>query len=379
MAERDVWGCLVRAVRGRSAQRPCRRWVVDGAGAEQGSSCGGVGRPLRCGRDGLSVPRGSSSGRSGRGRSPSVEKCPGSRGGERKALAWPVGPASGRHRWAAPPRAAGRDGGGRQPTTRRACRRGPCAVPESRPPDSPAEIAAMADTVPDIEANHRSYALWWVATLYDDPAAMRQLASSAKLLIRRSVARAVHLPRTSWSQPAHDEDRVVRLFLTESCDDAPADLLLDVWTWWPGSFSFPGRPRTHPNFPRDGLLRFADDPEPRLRLLALFDPASDADLVERFSRDPDGEVRRRAAEDPRLSPRPRSGYPTTSQGFAPRPGGTRPCPGVPGVAAHRRTRCPGRRPESRPPHRRHAPHDRADGQGAPRTGVKPLLPVGAGQ
>ncbi len=127
--------------------------------------------------------------------------------------------------------------------------------------------------------------------------------------------------------PAHDEDRVVRLFLTESCDDAPADLLLDVWTWWPGSFSFPGRPRNHLNFPRDGLLRFADDPEPRLRLLALDDPASDADLVERFSRDPDGEVRRRAAEDPRLSPRPRSGRPTTtSRGFAPRPGGTRPCP-----------------------------------------------------
>ncbi|MFE2881335.1 hypothetical protein [Streptomyces sp. NPDC059272] len=174
--------------------------------------------------------------------------------------------------------------------------------PDSRPPGTPAEIAALADAVPDIEANHRSYALWWVAALHDDPAAMRQLASSAKLLIRRSVARAVHLPPDVVELLAHDEDRVVRLFLAESCDDAPADLLLDVWTWWPGSFSFPGRPRNHPNFPRDGLLRFADDPEPRLRLLALDDPASDADLVERFSRDPDSEVRGRAAEDPRLSP-----------------------------------------------------------------------------
>ncbi|WP_328827423.1 hypothetical protein [Streptomyces sp. NBC_00252] len=121
-------------------------------------------------------------------------------------------------------------------------------------------------------------------------------------MIRRSVARAVHLPPDVVQLPAHDEDRVVRLFLAESCDDAPADLLLDVWTWWPGSLSFPGRPRNHPNFPRDGLLRLADDPEPRLRLLALDDPASDADLVERFSRDPDSEVRGRAAEDPRLSP-----------------------------------------------------------------------------
>ncbi|WP_420310063.1 hypothetical protein ACOB87_07750 [Streptomyces sp. YS-B37] len=121
--------------------------------------------------------------------------------------------------------------------------------PESRPPGTPAEIAAMADTVPDIEANHRSYALWWIAALHDDPAAMRHLASSEKLLIRRSVARAVHLPPDVVQLPAHDEDRVARLFLAESCDDTPADLLLDVWTWWPGSLSFPGRPRNHPNFP----------------------------------------------------------------------------------------------------------------------------------
>lgn len=133
---------------------------------------------------------------------------------------------------------------------------------------------------------------------------MRQLASSAKLLIRRSVARAVHLPPDVVDLLARDEDRVVRLFLTESCDDAPGDLLLDVWTWWPGSFSFPGRPRNHPNFLRDGLLRFADDPRPRMRLLALDDPASGDDLVERFSRDPDNEVRGRAARDPRLSPDP---------------------------------------------------------------------------
>ncbi|MGW3109397.1 hypothetical protein [Streptomyces sp. NPDC001100] len=66
--------------------------------------------------------------------------------------------------------------------------------PESRPPATPAEITAMAGTVPDITADDRSYALWWVAALHDDPAAMRQLASSANLLIRRSVARAVHLP-----------------------------------------------------------------------------------------------------------------------------------------------------------------------------------------
>ncbi|MCX5316668.1 hypothetical protein [Streptomyces sp. NBC_00154] len=115
------------------------------------------------------------------------------------------------------------------------------------------------------------------------------------------MARARHLPSDVVDLLAHDEDRIVRLFLTESCDDAPADVLLDVWSWWHGSFSFPGRPRNHPNFPRHDLLRFAQDPEPRIRLLALDDHASDAALVERFSRDPDAQVRR-AAADPRLSP-----------------------------------------------------------------------------
>ncbi|MGN9796354.1 hypothetical protein ACTMTU_35465 [Streptomyces sp. OZ13] len=174
--------------------------------------------------------------------------------------------------------------------------------PESQPPTTPTEIAAMADTVPAIPLDDRTYALWWVAALHDDPDAMRQLASYPNLWIRRSVARAPRLPQDVVQLLAHDDDEVVRLFLTESCDDAPPDLLLDVWSWWPGSLSFPGRPRNHPNFPRRGLLRYADAPQPRMRLLALDDPASTDALVERFSHDPDVSVRTRAAEDPRLSP-----------------------------------------------------------------------------
>ncbi|MFJ2091569.1 hypothetical protein ACIOEW_20195 [Streptomyces sp. NPDC087901] len=174
--------------------------------------------------------------------------------------------------------------------------------PASRPPSSPAEIAAMAAAVPDITADDRTYALWWVAALHSDADAMRRLVVSPNLRIRRSVARAPHLPPDVVDVLAHDEDRIVRLFLTESCEDAPADLLLEVWSWWPGSFSFPGRPRNHPNFPRHGLLRFAEDPDPRFRLLALDDPASSAALAERFSRDPDAQVRGSAAGDLRLSP-----------------------------------------------------------------------------
>ncbi|MEV6147418.1 hypothetical protein [Streptomyces sp. NPDC051992] len=178
----------------------------------------------------------------------------------------------------------------------------PAPDSESRPPSSPAEIMAMAATVPDIAPEDITYAVWWIAALHDDADAMRRLAVSPNLRIRRSVARAPHLPPDVVELLAHDEDRVVRLFLTESCDDAPAYLLLEVWSWWSGSFSFPGRPRNHPNFPRHDLLRFAEDPQPRIRLLALDDPASSASLVEWFSRDPDAQVRSRAADDPRLSP-----------------------------------------------------------------------------
>ncbi|MFJ2420743.1 hypothetical protein [Streptomyces brevispora] len=196
----------------------------------------------------------------------------------------------------------------------------------SRPPSNPAEVAAVAATVPGIGVDDRTYAVWWIATLHADAAAMRQLAGSPNLRIRRSVARAPHLPPDVVDLLAHDEDRVVRLFLTESCEDAPADLLLEVWSWWPGSLSFPGRPRGHPNFPRHDLLRFAEDPEPRMRLLALDDPASCSALVERFSRDPDPRVRSSAAGDVRLSPDSLSGCsatPTTVP--AGRPGSAPPC------------------------------------------------------
>ena len=131
---------------------------------------------------------------------------------------------------------------------------------------------------------------------------MRRLAASSHPLVRRSVARARRLPPDVVERLARDEDRVVQLFLAASCDDAPADMLLRVWQWWTGSLSTPDRPHSHPNFPRRDLLRHADDPNPRMRQLALDDPESTAELVERFSRDSDEEVRHRATTDPRLTP-----------------------------------------------------------------------------
>ncbi|MFG3035422.1 PE-PGRS family protein [Streptomyces sp. NPDC048330] len=161
------------------------------------------------------------------------------------------------------------------------------------------ERAAVRVTV---DTSTLRYAVPWVTALHDDPEAMRRLAASCHPYIRSSVARARRLPPDVAALLARDEDEVVRLFLAESCDDAPADMLLEVWHWWTGSFSSPGRPRSHPAFPRAGLLRFAADPNPRLRRLALDDPDSTPELVEEFAHDPAAEVRQDAAQDPRLSP-----------------------------------------------------------------------------
>jgi hypothetical protein len=173
--------------------------------------------------------------------------------------------------------------------------------PDAEAPATADEIAAMAAQVPDIDPQGSTMALWWIGALHANGAAMRQLGSSPKLLIRRSVARAPRLPADVASLLARDQDRIVRLFLAESCDDAPAEMLLEVAAWWDGSLSFPGRPRTHPNFPRDDLLRFAADPNPLLRALVLDDPISTAVHVERLSLDPDPIVRRAAAADHRLA------------------------------------------------------------------------------
>ncbi|MFF4161530.1 PE-PGRS family protein [Streptomyces sp. NPDC001678] len=161
--------------------------------------------------------------------------------------------------------------------------------------------AQRADIRIEFDPRARFHALDWVVALHHDPEAMRRLAASSHPLVRRSVARAERLPEDVVTLLARDEDRVVQLFLAESCDDAPADMLLRVWRWWTGSLSHPDRPHSHSNFPRHGLLRYADDPDPRMRRLALDDPASSAELVERFSRDGNEEVRLRATEDPRLT------------------------------------------------------------------------------
>ncbi|MER5336821.1 hypothetical protein [Micromonospora sp. NPDC002717] len=59
---------------------------------------------------------------------------------------------------------------------------------------------------------------------------------------------------------------------------------------------------THPSFPRIGLARLADSPDPQARALVVLDPEAAPELIERLSNDPHPAVRGWTSKDPRLSP-----------------------------------------------------------------------------
>ncbi|MFJ3659206.1 PE-PGRS family protein [Streptomyces sp. NPDC090119] len=151
----------------------------------------------------------------------------------------------------------------------------------------------------EFDPSHRFHPFEWVRDLHGDEEAMRRCATSAHVPLRRSAACVPNLPPDIVDLLAHDEDWLVRLFLAEHCAQAPAELLLEMVRSWNGYSA--ARMIEHPNFPRQGLLRFADDPDPDTRKLTLLDPEAPAELVERLSRDADAGVRRSALDSERLS------------------------------------------------------------------------------
>ncbi len=110
----------------------------------------------------------------------------------------------------------------------------------------------------------------WIVERHGAPAEMRRLAASSHVLIRRTVAAARRLPADVVAALAADEDFFVRLTLAHHNDDAPADFMVDTYAAWDGKFAFllPRRP----TFPTNGMARYADHPDPRLRELAVRNP-----------------------------------------------------------------------------------------------------------
>ncbi|WP_354637669.1 PE-PGRS family protein [Kitasatospora camelliae] len=158
--------------------------------------------------------------------------------------------------------------------------------------------ALRAEVDAGLDPDFPHYRVDWVEDLHEDPEAMRRLASSASLAVRRTVARARHLPPDVVDLLTRDPGRGVRSNLAVYCEGAPTELLLEAATQW----QHPWNVLARPDFPRHALAGFADDPDPLRRRLALLAPGSTADLAERLADDPDEAVRVRAAADPRLAP-----------------------------------------------------------------------------
>ncbi|WP_406075899.1 hypothetical protein [Streptomyces virginiae] len=136
----------------------------------------------------------------------------------------------------------------------------------------------------------------WVVERGHEPAVARRAAASGHVLLRRSIAMRRDLLADVVDLLARDEDFFVKLTLCEYGDQAPHELVVEMYAYWHGlkwdSLRF------HPNFAMPGLARYADHPNPRLRHAALDDPDAGPDLVMKLIDDPD--VGGWALRDPRL-------------------------------------------------------------------------------
>ncbi|WP_439675219.1 hypothetical protein [Embleya sp. MST-111070] len=154
------------------------------------------------------------------------------------------------------------------------------------------EQRALIDyTIPE----GRQRGLGWIRSRLDDPDVVRRAATSGHVLLRRNAAEAAHLPPDLLARLAADPDYFVRLTLCRANDDAPSELLVDMYA--SGGW---GYLVLRPNFPTVGMARYADDPNPRLRTVSLRDPEIAPDVIARLTRDPVEWVRESAITDPRL-------------------------------------------------------------------------------
>ncbi|MCX5295205.1 hypothetical protein OG898_01685 [Streptomyces sp. NBC_00193] len=125
-------------------------------------------------------------------------------------------------------------------------------------------------------------------------------AASPHTGLRRAAARSERLPAELLRGMLEDEDPTVRMIALERTPDVDPATAEDIERRH-GRSKFLDRPADYFPFAPETLRRFAADPAPRMRLLALRDPDVPAALLERLAADEDHTVRRAVAEDSRTA------------------------------------------------------------------------------
>ncbi|MFD9035294.1 hypothetical protein ACFVZW_29780 [Streptomyces sp. NPDC059567] len=117
---------------------------------------------------------------------------------------------------------------------------------------------------------------------------------------RRSAAHADDLPDEAVARLLDDEDQYVRLAMAVRTPDLDPVVAERLERRHKDSRKAPTRPADRVTFPPETLRRFATDPNPWIRLLALRDPDLPPELATRLADDAEGRVRRATAGHPKV-------------------------------------------------------------------------------
>lgn len=156
--------------------------------------------------------------------------------------------------------------------------------------------AAAGDEDAEIALTWNLNEPWW---LHDEPLERKlSFVDAPQAVFRRVLAGCRDLPDQAWQRLDNDPDVTVRRAAARR-PDAPADVLERLVREHGDVHHIRPTLVEHPNFPRDRLRTFLDDPNPAARCLALHDPTLPVEALERLAAEPG--MRREVAAHPMLN------------------------------------------------------------------------------
>ncbi|WP_426361908.1 hypothetical protein [Streptomyces sp. E-08] len=139
------------------------------------------------------------------------------------------------------------------------------------------------------------------AWLRDAPLAERlTYLNCPHAVFRRTLAESADLPEEAWKRLDDDPDVSVR-YAAALRPDTPAEVLLRLIREHGDPSACRPRLVEHPGFPRQELRGLVDEPDPRVRLLALEDPQLPATELSRLGESEETYLRAAVARHPHVS------------------------------------------------------------------------------